>query len=187
MIIKKLKIYLFNIFETNINYNMGAGILPVCFNGVSLLFLLGKEQNNEWSDFGGSSNSRYESTFHTAIREGYEETNGLLGNKYELGLKVKNNYILDYSNHRYTTHLFKINYDNNLPLYYNNNFNFIKNNYPQIIKEKNNGLYEKKEIDWFQKKQIYDLNLRPFYKKIIYPILDREKEIIESLKKIEIL
>ena len=149
---------------------MGAGILPIAFNGISLVFLLGKEQNNQWSDFGGSPNSKYESKFHTAIREGYEETNGLLGNNYELGLKVKNNLISHYSNDRYTTYLFNIEYDESLPIYFNNNYKFVKNNTPFLLTQ-NNGLYEKKEIRWFTEKEIYHIELRPFYKKIIYPIL----------------
>jgi len=52
---------------------MGAGILPISFNGVCMVFLLGKEHNNEWSDFGGTSLYKHETKFKTAIREGHEE------------------------------------------------------------------------------------------------------------------
>ena len=63
---------------------MGAGILPASFNGICMVFLLGKEKNNCWSDFGGSSLNKYEPKFKTAIREGHEELSGLLGSQIEL-------------------------------------------------------------------------------------------------------
>ena len=80
---------------------MGAGILPVSFNGVCMVFLLGKEHNNQWSDFGGSSSlNKGETKFQTAIREGHEELSGLLGTRNELENLVKNNYIKQYSHER---------------------------------------------------------------------------------------
>lgn len=155
---------------------MGAGILPVAFNGISLMFLLGKEQNNQWSDFGGSQKNVHEPTFNTAVREGHEELNGLLGCEYKLSLKIKNNYLMKYYHDRYTTYLFKTDFDNNLPKYFNNNYNFIRNTTPFLI-NKDNGLYEKKEINWFTIDEIYDLELRPFYKKIIFPIIENPEKI----------
>ena len=76
---------------------MGAGILPVSFNGVCMVFLLGKEHNNQWSDFGGSSLNKHETKFNTAIREGYEELSGLLGTEKELKEKV---YIINGSSYK---------------------------------------------------------------------------------------
>ena len=157
---------------------MGAGILPVAFNGISLVFLLGKEQNNQWSDFGGTS-SIYETTFDTAIREGYEELSGLLGTKNQLRNTVRNNLIFEFYNNRYTTYLFRSEYDENLVTYFNLNYQFVKNTTPGIIKVNHNGLYEKKEIAWFTREEIYNLELRPFYKNVIYPILKNKK--IEKL------
>ena len=151
---------------------MGAGILPATFNGVSMLFLLGKEHNNRWSDFGGSSSNKHETKFNTAIREGYEELSGLLGTEKELKEKVKNNFILKSNLNKYTTYMFYIDYDRNLPLYFNRNYNFVKNTSKDIIANKHNGLYEKKEIGWFTSEEIYKLNLRPFYQDIIFDILN---------------
>ena len=90
-------------------------------------FLLGKEyKNNYWCDFGGSSNN-FESTFQTAIREGYEELDGFLGDKKNLENKVYNNLIKQYSIERYTTFLINVNYQeiNMLPYYFNNYRSFI--------------------------------------------------------------
>ena len=156
---------------------MGAGVLPIAFNGVSILYLLGKEQTNEWSDFGGSSNKKFETTFRTAIREGHEELSGMLGSEFEMARNVKKNYIGKFNNNRYTSYLFHTYYDSKLPIYFNRNYQFVKNTTPYIVDRQHNGLYEKKEIKWFCKDELYELNLRPFYKSIIFPIIENEKKI----------
>lgn len=152
---------------------MGAGILPTSFNGICMVFLLGKEQNNQWSDFGGSCLNKYETKFKTAIREGHEELSGLLGSQKQLENLVENNYIEQYSSERYTTYIFNIDYDEMLPMYFNRNYEFIRNTTPNIIATKDNGLYEKKEIKWFTVDEIYKLELRPFYREIIFPIINK--------------
>ena len=154
---------------------MGAGILPISFNGVCMVFLLGKEHNNEWSDFGGTSLYKHETKFKTAIREGHEELSGILGSPKELKYQVKNNYIAPYSSGRYTTFMFNTDYDKNLPIYFNRNYRFVKNNTPHIIDNNYKGLYEKKEIAWFTSEEIYSLKLRPFYKDIIYFIINNNQ------------
>ena len=73
---------------------MGAGILPITLNKGVIFLLLGQERhNNLLCDFGGSSN-KGEKVYNTAIREGYEELNGLLGPISELEKKVSNNLLL---------------------------------------------------------------------------------------------
>jgi hypothetical protein len=155
---------------------MGAGILPIAFNGVCMVFLLGKEQNNEWSDFGGTSLNVRESTFNTALREGYEELSGLLGSPDEFKKKIINNYVgpyIDCSNSQtYTSFIFETEYDEALIKYFNRNYDFVRRTTPNIINTLDNGLYEKKEIAWFTKEEIYKLKLRPFYKNIIYRLID---------------
>lgn len=156
---------------------MGAGILPVAFNGLSVVFLLGKESSGLWSDFGGSSKNIYEKKIKTAIREGYEEQNGLLGNQYEISMQIKQNFIGQYNNERYTTFAYKTDYDPKLPIYFRRNYNFVVNCTPSIVNINHNGLYEKKEIKWFTSNEIYDLDIRPFYKNIIFKFLQDEKKI----------
>lgn len=156
---------------------MGAGILPIAYNGVSIILLLGQESNGQWSDFGGSQNNKYETKFETAIREGHEELSGLLGNEYEISKKIKSNFIQRINSDRYTTFAFKSEYDKNLPVYFNRNFNFVKNTTPYLINIEHNGLYEKIQIKWFTPQEIYNLELRPFYKNIIFKILQNEKKI----------
>ena len=115
--------YFFNIFS--ILLNMGAGILPIAFNGVCMVFLLGKEQNNEWSDFGGTSLNVGELTFNTALREGHEELSGMLGPPDELKKQIINNYVgpyIDCSNYQtYTSFVFETEYDESLIKYFRKN------------------------------------------------------------------
>ena len=89
---------------------MGAGILPIALYKGGLYLLLGQERNNNlWSDFGGSSNKN-EKPFKTAIREGYEELNGFLGNIDELEKKVDSSILLTVSYDKYTSYIFSLNY-----------------------------------------------------------------------------
>ena len=63
---------------------MGAGILPVAIINGKIYFLFSREQNsenndyNQWSDFGGRK-EKNETYKETAIREGWEESDGFLG------------------------------------------------------------------------------------------------------------
>jgi hypothetical protein len=128
---------------------MGAGILPVALYRGTLIILLGQERhNNLWCDFGGSPlPHERKNQYITAIREGAEELNGLLGDKEELKLHVDKNLIYGINNKddKYTSYLFKSHYDKNLEKYFNNQNKFIENHLPNEI-TKHNGLFEKKKI-----------------------------------------
>ena len=156
---------------------MGAGILPVTILKGSIIFLLGREQkSNYWCDFGGSSNT-YESIFDTAIREGYEELDGFLGNQNQLNELVTNNLVsLCYTN-RYTTFLFYIKPEVlcSIPYFFNNHRSFLEEEL--ILNYKKEGLFEKNEIKLFSKKDLlvnYQ-DIRPFYRDIVSQLLEIEK------------
>jgi 8-oxo-dGTP pyrophosphatase MutT (NUDIX family) len=157
---------------------MGAGILPVTIMKGTIFFLLGRENhNNCWSDFGGSAH-KYESVFETAIREGYEELDGFLGNKNKLeDIVTKNLISLCYSK-KYTTFIFyvKPHILYTLPYYFNNHRNFLEEEH--IINYDKEGLFEKKEVKLFSKKDLlvnYQ-EIRPFYREIVQQLLEIEKE-----------
>ena len=67
---------------------MGGGILPVAEHKGDFYFLFSRERlafsqdkdRGKWSDFGGSREGK-ETQYQTAIRECFEESNGILGNK----------------------------------------------------------------------------------------------------------
>lgn len=153
---------------------MGAGILPVTIIKGTIFFLLGRERsNNYWCDFGGSSYIN-EPIFDTAIREGYEELDGLLGDINELKSLVKKNYITDCKTDRYTTHIFFVNPSilYNLPYYFNNHRNFINNEIEHEINK--DGYFEKSEVRLFSKNGLMkNMNdIRPFYREIITELLE---------------
>ena len=171
---------------------MGAGILPVALYKGSLFLLLGKERTNLWSDFGGSANPK-EEIFTTAIREGYEELNGFLGCENDLKRIVTKNklYQIGYEERIknkkkliYTTFVFNINYDPNLPIYFNNVNNFAEKHLNDKIQENHNGLFEKCEISWFSIKDLREnkINFRPWYQPFIYSVIKNEKNIIKLIK-----
>ena len=132
---------------------MGAGILPICTRAGSIYVLLGQERfDNKWSDFGGSRIGS-ETYINTALREGEEELNGILGTGKTLSNLVKNNYLAEIGNgDSYSSFVFKIKYDNRLPIYFNNNNMFIEKNLKTIIDnsyDNKMGLFEKCKIKWF--------------------------------------
>lgn len=152
---------------------MGAGILPVTISKGTILFLLAKESNLKyWSDFGGSS-KKYETKFDTAIREGYEELDGFLGNKQELTNRVNNNFIEKIEIDKYSTYLFYVKYDKikYLPYYFNNQRNFLKNYLTYIPTD---GIFEKSEVKLFSKSDliINEDIIRPFYRDVTYELLN---------------
>lgn len=164
---------------------MGAGILPLALYKGTLFFLLGQERNNNlWSDFGGST-IKGEKPFKTAIREGCEELNGFLGDEHELEEQVTNNLITSISFERYTSYIFKINYDKKLPTYFSNVNKFAELHLKDKIDNKNNGLFEKKQIQWISlndlKTQKTKDELREHYKPILKSIIKNEEFIMRLM------
>ena len=167
---------------------MGAGILPVALYNGAIYLLLGQERNNLWSDFGGSSNKN-EKPYKTAIREGYEELNGFLGNINELENKVNSNLILSISYDKYTTYIFNIDYDEKLPFYFSNLNSFIEINANDKIKKDHNGLFEKKKLQWLKIKEYKTNNnilpLRPWYKPILDSVTKNEKFLLKEINNLK--
>ena len=139
---------------------MGGGILPVALKNNKLYFLFGLENELDdtpgWADFGGG-HEKHESMFDTAAREGCEELNGFLGCENDIKLQMIQNKILHLKYKTYTSHLFKIDYDDNLPLYYNNNYEFFIKYLPKVKNAPHNGLLEKMQIKWFSMDDIKQL------------------------------
>ena len=158
---------------------MGAGLIPIAYHNNNLYFLFGLEYNdNKWGDFGGKANKN-ESRFNTALREGYEELNGILGNKNDFKKKVQNNLItkINKNDNTYSTYLFEIEYNDKLDIYFNNFSKFINLNFSNLIDKK--GFFENKEIKWFS---IADLKknkskFRIWYQEIINIIISNENNL----------
>ena len=154
---------------------MGAGVLPVSLYRGTILILLGQERsNNLWCDFGGSHNKN-EKPFDTAIREGVEELNGLLGDDKKLKKIVSDNSILTIRNNndKYISYLFSIKYDENIENYFNNLNKFAEVHLSDKINNHHNGLFEKKAVKWYSINDFKNTNtdnrklLRPHYLNIV--------------------
>jgi len=168
---------------------MGAGILPVALHKGVLFLLMGQERKNGlWCDFGGTPNKK-EKPFETAIREGGEELNGFLGVNEELENIVNPNMVLSICFERYTTYIFKTEYDEKMCYYFNNVNNFAEIHLKETIEGYHNGLFEKTQIKWMKiddLKTPEDRNIfRPWYIPIVESIVKNEKFIIKEIKNIQ--
>ena len=162
---------------------MGAGILPIAIRNGVIFFLMGQERkDNLWSDFGGSA-SKGEKIIQTAIREGTEELNGLMGSNLVLQSKVTNKLINVFHWDRYTTYLFKIDKDDDLPIYFDYSNQFAESHLKNIILDDKNGLYEKTRIKWFTIGELEEqkIHFRPFYRNIITLLNDDYDLLLEYM------
>ena len=159
---------------------LGAGLIPISKFNNKLYFLLGKDlAYQKWSDFGGKAENN-ELSLDTAVREGYEETNGFLGSKEKIknNIEVTNLPIFKTNNNRHSCYLMNIKYQKELPNYMTNNYNFIKDNAPSLVDNHHNGLYEKDHIAWFTIDELKNFSeFRSYFKDIVWN-LDKKYDII---------
>ena len=169
---------------------MGAGILPVSLHNNKLYFLLGLERDDYiadvrgYCDFGGASDNN-ENNQQTAIRECFEETNGILDSKENLTNKLTSSLILKLSSKSYTIFLLPYEYSTILVNSYNSNYDCIKEYHPEIVN--NNCLFEKKRIQWFSEDDLQDQNIeyRNFFKKEFIPLIISNLDNIKSFQFID--
>jgi hypothetical protein len=170
---------------------MGGGALPIALNkkDKKVYLLFGKE--NEYlnkdspgfSDFGGGEKPG-ESALDTALREGCEELNGFFGCEGEIKRLIKENLVTSLNHDRYTTFLFEIEYDDNLPYYFNNNYKFLKSHVNKLVRHSTNGLFEKSVIKWmtFDDLRKERSSFRSYYRNVVDVILENEDDIVRKLK-----
>ena len=162
---------------------VAGSILPVAIHNNKLYFLFGKENPMEdsskgFSDFGGRADGK-ETPFDAAMREGGEELTGFLGDEKAVRKLIKKNgghYTL--SHDTYHVHMFKLDYDENLPKYYNQNHEFLWNRMDKKLLN-DTKLFEKIEIGWFS---ISDMKrrkkeFRNFYQAIVDKLIKDESNI----------
>ena len=170
---------------------MGGGALPVAYNkkNKKVYLLFGKENeylNKDspgWSDFGGGEKPG-ESALDTALREGCEELNGFFGCEGDIKRLVKDNLVTSLNHERYTTFLFEIDYDENLPVYFNNNYKFLKSHVNTLVRHSTNGLFEKSDIKWMTFDDLRKERgaFRSYYRNVVDVILENEDDIASKLQ-----
>jgi len=164
---------------------MGGGILPVAIHNHKLYFLFGKETTDDsgqhgWADFGGGPENK-ETVFETAIREGGEELNGFLGTGDYLKRHVKRNMVHVEKTKQYSSYLFLIDYNKELPSYYNHHFRFFASALPNV-KTEHNGLLEKSHIKWYSFEDLKrdKKQFRQFYQSFIEKFLQQQSNIEQA-------
>jgi D-alanyl-D-alanine carboxypeptidase len=158
---------------------MGAGILPIAYYKNNLYLLFSREFNKykghvDWRDFGGTPENN-ETDLQTAVREGWEESSGFLGNKKDIHNLIKNNLVTTVSNNKYKVYVVLVEYDSTLPKKFREHF--LKMFNKDKTKIAKNGFYEKDMIKWLKVKDLKK-NMWMFtswYKIIVKKIYDKLK------------
>ena len=168
---------------------VAGSILPVAIHKNKLYFLFGKENPMEdsskgFSDFGGGVEAG-ETPWTTALREGGEELTGFLGDAVAVKKLIKRGggyYRL--TNDTYHVHIFRMDYDANLPKYYNANHQFLWDRMDKNALNKSK-LFEKIEIDWFSAEDMKKRRkeFREFYREIVDKILGEQGRIKSFMKR----
>lgn len=167
---------------------VAGSILPIAISKGKLYFLFGKENSMEdsskgFSDFGGGCENN-ESPFETALREGGEELTGFLGNGNDVRKLIKQNggtYKITHND--YHVHIFRLDYDENLPKYYNANHKFLWERMNKKVLN-DSKLFEKIEIQWFTTEDIkkHKSKFRKFYQEIVDRFLGDLEKITQFIK-----
>lgn len=131
------------------NYEIySAGILPYTNHKGTIYFLLGRDSDNKWSDFGGRVEPKDRSDYEiTAVREFFEETLGSVYDyDYTKKLIKKCPKIISKtgSGHNYHMYLVKIQYTDLIRIKFLSTKNFISNVVTTIDKK----YIEKNDIRW---------------------------------------
>jgi len=156
-----------------------AGILPIAYHNDKLYIMLSREtvdiesrDMGKWSDFGGKRD-KGECLKETAIREGLEETMGILGSRKDIENLINNSLIKNFRVNNYTTYVIQIRYVKELPKQFRTDYLDTLKNRLHLVTE-HNGLYEKDMLKWVELKDIKKFipKLRPWYKPMLTTIYD---------------
>ena len=157
---------------------MGGGILPVAIYKGEVYFLFGRESRHInhkasglWSDFGGAPEMK-ENRMETAAREGWEETEGVLGSQEHIKFMVENRCIKRFNMKNYTSFVIPIYYTKSIIAKHKKIYEDAWKNTPELVLEEN-GIYEKDRMKWFTIEEL-EKNIkkfRPWYRTIVKKII----------------
>lgn len=147
-----------------------AGVLPFCIHEGRILFLLGRDNEGTWSDFGGHSEIHDQGRWNiTAAREFYEETIGSVLTIEQIleRLESKKNYVCIYDrtlgNYNYYMYLLRIPYSAVYRGQFLSTHSFMRYLSGKISKEESRHYLEKNDIGWFTAEEWEDL--RPIFRR----------------------
>ena len=159
---------------------MAAGVLPYSIVDNEIYFLLGQEDGynktfdiGQWCEFGGSLDAG-ENYLEGAVRECYEESMGILGNKTQIESAIQREHTVLYHTFKKSgaTFLIHIPFDSNLPQMFNRFREYAMAHLKQKLKHSKKeiietGCYEKKKIAWFPATKLDSTDLRGHFKAIL--------------------
>lgn len=129
-----------------------AGVLFYYKQNGNVYFLLGKDRRGKWSDFGGKCESCDKSIIDTASREFYEETIGIVLNRYTISHILNTcSYVegRSYLNKPYYMFIVEMNYRLRYSEQFKESYRFIKS-----ILGNNSHFCEKIDVQWILKDNI---------------------------------
>jgi hypothetical protein len=163
---------------------MGGGILPIVIKDGNIYFLFSREsmyvnKTEDWRDFGGTPEKK-ETTKETAIREGWEESMGFLGDKKNIKQLIENHTVYVSKKGKYTTFVVDIKMTKKhweLPKKFREHYMKMFNKDKSKISEK--GFYEKDKLMWLK---LENLNkkfkmFKPWYREIVKDIYYHFKQL----------
>ena len=162
-----------------------AGVLLLSWNGSELCVLLGKDNYNSYSDYGGKCDILDNGLpYITASREMYEETLGIFYDVQEISSMIFNTpYISSkgFTNKPYYMYFMWIDYNPNIGIKYNTVYNYVCS-IPGI----NHQFKEKKMLSWFKMNDLLynksSMQLRNVFHKTLQNHKQRILEIALELK-----
>ena len=111
--------------------------------------------------------------YHTAVREGVEESSGILGDKKDVRNLIRHHLMGKIRDKAYSIWLVEVEYNPDITSVFRNHFKeALKNNLDSV--KKHNGLFEKDKLQWIKlstldrKKYMF----RPWYKRFIPKIIE---------------
>jgi hypothetical protein len=169
----------------NMNTNYAAGILLLSWDGNDICILLGQDNYNAYSDYGGKCDSSDKSlSYVTAAREMYEETLGIFCDITETIYSIFNTpYITSksFTNKPYYMYFMWIEYDPHIIIKYNTVYNYVCS-----LQGISHQFKEKKMLSWFKLKDLLNnktsLQLRNVFYKTLHNHKQRIWEIALELK-----
>jgi len=158
---------------------MGGGILPIAKHNGEIYLLFSRERiihskdrdRGKWSDFGGAKDKN-ESQLRTAIRECFEESSGILGNKRDIENLTNNHLVGKIKTKTYSIWIVEVEYYPEIVHVFESHFkNGLKHDLSSVKAQ--NGLYEKDKLKWIKLSQLNKKShlFRPWYKKFLPKIV----------------
>jgi len=162
---------------------MGGGILPIARHNGNIYLLFSRERliynkdrdRGKWSDFGGSKEGT-ETQYHTAVREGVEESSGILGDKKDVQSLIQHNLAGKISEKTYSIWIVEVEYKPEIIHSFRDHFKHALKYQIDKVKE-HNGLFEKDKLQWIKLSNLHKKKhmFRPWYKQFIPKIIAKLK------------